>query len=285
MNENSKYFVFNKHATVQERYIANIALSHAKYSYEFMVNYEIDELILPRIFLTTFFQTMTLVPKNGDPGCRLEPKNLKTQFNLDYNIYKYAKGLQREHGLNNAYFYFINHQLVSNSDDLYSEIKKAITEKRKFVDYNNTATSTYYRFSIPSQTDLQYLNQMTSIQGHVECINKTYLSKLVNAKRLDAKYTRYFASLNFNNRQGKSIFDTQLAEGVDQHIAVRKKSFARFYQVQPSIAFSSHLSSKDRSSQYMFFAKCPILYEYSIYDLKIDLEYLYFLLSIADRFT
>ncbi len=283
MRENSNYFAEGNRLTVLERYAANVALSHAKCSYEFMVSYQVDELIIPRIFLTTFFQTIALLPRNADAGCRVDPSNIKTQFNLNYDIYKYAKGLQREHGTNNAYFYFTNHQLINNGDNLFAEINQAISAKKKSLDYNNSATNTYYRYLIKTESDTHYLSQMIAIRSHIDCINATYFKSLIRAQRLDARYTRYFASLNYNNHPGKSIFDTQLTEGVDQHTAVKKKPFSRFYEVPPSIGYLSHFTNKDQSSQYMFFAKCPILYEYEMHDLKIDLEYLYLLLSLIDR--
>jgi hypothetical protein len=165
----SDLMVYNSH----ERMISNECLQSFRYEYEFVTNYDFDEIIFPRLHDTDNFNYANL--DNVKENKLISREELKK-----YQIYDYAKKLQNKYGSNIAYFH---HDHVLFLCDFDSFINKVFNHKitanaiNKEIIYENYGK--LVKFSIQNEIHLNKLKKIAQVTNY---LNKTYFKNKYHSK-------------------------------------------------------------------------------------------------------
>jgi hypothetical protein len=157
------------------------------------------------------------------------------------------------YGSDKAYFSFENVNLLTN----YTKIKQKLLEYKNqtFISYNSTLTVTNY--SIITENDKNLVNAVRDMQDLINCLNETIKKNV----KLHPKWNNYFGSL-VNNREGKSIYNTDLTLSYNQHFAWSIKDGTKRQRVPLEYGYVSHFRDID----------LRIIADYSIQNYYFDVE-------------
>jgi hypothetical protein len=241
-----------------------------------MTNYDIDEIIFPRHFETKYSQE---IYKNKKTDCKNETysfNELQEVKSHEYNIYKLAKHLS-EQSPNTANFQFQHALFLAEYDMFYDVLAKALQNKADTVKYDGS-NKAKLRYSMSSEEDFEYGQSIIAAMDFSRCLNKTFFEK--RADVLHPLWTRS-VSTKFDNRAGKSIFNTEFTLSVNQHYPNSVKSGSQSSTLPMHYGFSSHFRNVDVFTEW---GRDNIM-KYSIHEIRVDVEYLYFLANVSSRFS
>lgn len=247
----SVYFNPKKDEVVNSHEIAcaNDCLTNFKYQYEFMTNYDFDEILFPRMLKTNDY---SLTRNQGD--CN----SLSTHF--DYNIYNYSSELVKKHGRDVCSFLFEHILFLDNFDETFLD-KVFSGEKR--VDYRYYKNGAKITFSI-SDSNHEKIEFLRKNQDLGRCLH----DRIKKTGKFDDLWNSVYA-VNFNNRLGKSLFVSNATEVYTQHRISRIIGNYRELRVPLEDGFSSHFRERIEG----FFANNKFHFHQFIF----DLEYYHFL--------
>lgn len=264
-------YVKNSH----ERVCSNDCYSNFKYVYEYVGNYDFDEFIFPRNFSKNYFLNLTL---NSKAKCRSVREVAQKQSQINYDLYSYIKKLQNVYGKNIAYFQFENVLLLNE----YPKIVKRILEIDQNLSWiissnttnftnllkyeiNNTAIS----YKIDLKKDLNFLKSFKNFGYYIKCLN----SSIRQNAYLNYKWNNLYGTV-VNNREGKSIFNTNFTESYNQHFADAVKPKTKRAKIPIDVGYVSHFRDEDHK----------VTSTYPVHYLTIDIEYYNFLYRFSHKY-
>ncbi|CAF0873801.1 unnamed protein product [Brachionus calyciflorus] len=215
------YSVFNLH----ERMCTNNCLLESKYDYEYLSNYDFDEFILPR-----YFTTNHVLQSNAN-----ECKN--TSLNLRYNIMDFIRKLNKKYGDNISYYLFEN-VLFLNKHDFLTKKFLNLTKDSTLIDYNFPPC--HLKFKYDFNRDSKWVDALRNIQHYVSCLNET----IIKSNNLNYKLNNLIGSL-VDNREGKSIFNTNYTESINQHFAWTITKDSKAIRVPIELGYVNHFRDTD----------------------------------------
>jgi len=242
----------------------NDCFTNFKYEYEFVTNYDFDELIFPRKHPTydVHAANRTCEEKSSSPTP------------IKYSIYDFAtrmfeihKDLKQPVGaIHLEHMLFVD--TVSN---------RFLNQLSKEFDNNETSRLVEFPYEtkrlnlkvLAKEFDPKYVYQSRLL---IKCLNKS-MGDEDNLR----KWNRVYA-LWISVRHGKSIYNTNLSEFVNQHYAEMLSPGAKWIRIPLDQGFSSHF--RDPVDNNFFLGQ-----NYSLRDhFRIDLEYYHFLADHASRY-
>ena len=227
----TKGFTLNAH----ERMNTNDCYLKFKHRYEFVSNLDFDEIIFPR-------------QQNVVTSFNFHNNSKETLFSpilKNYDIYNYAKE-----------FFTENISSIQFEHVLFIQEFKDIAN---LLDSSPSMTVSHELSNglFVNETEIEYLRFIKNVIDIID---------LSNTSSLKLPYGFYL-----NSRRGKSIHNTDLVEGINQHYAsVMKYSNTYIFIVPLSSGFTSHFRETALAE----------LYKKDYFKLKnflIDLEYYFFL--------
>jgi hypothetical protein len=250
----AKHFSMSKGYTsnAHERMNTNDCYMHYKYEYEYVTNYDFDEFIFPRKY------NMTSVPFRD-----------ATSLSKNYNIYDYAKRLFKKYGSTASSLLFDHVLFINIDNDFMNSLRKTMiaNQNQSIIKLTDQPSRNMY-FNVTGN-DLKYVKYLLDL--YQLYIN---LTKTSNLSRFDSLWNNIFATrVNTNNRNGKSIFNTQFTEGIHQHLTTVGVNGSKIARVSPNDGYSSH----HRGSISSFFKE---QYQ-SISYFYLDVEYYMFLSRLS----
>ncbi len=236
-----------------------------------MTNYDTDEFILPRHLDRDFHETIEF-DLNFD--CNDTWRNVTTQIEHkkpNFNLYNYVVKLIDKYGPNVAHFEFDHFLYVSQFEYLFEMIANNSIEINKNGDRSLVYmhTNTILRFKVPN-SKFKYFRHLKRLKTLIKCLNETYLfDDSSNQTKLHFKWSNSLM-MPFTSRPGKSIFNTNYTISINQHNGNLQTPKSRTVNVDSKLGFVSHMRDQDP----YFLNKVM----FSLSDLKVDVEYLYFLI-------
>ena len=255
--------MYNSH----ERICSNDCLMKFKHVYEFVSNYDFDEIIFPRQIETTNEDLMyNLKVTNCD--------NFNLNLNLtSYNIYDFVSRLAKQYHFKNVACFHFEHVVFFDNqmilvDKLLDIYNNANSYKQGFIRYK--IDYDYIDFSF-KKLDTTFLNKFKNFNNIINCLNDTYM-KTTN---FDYKWNNVYAC-KMNMRRGKSIFNTDFTRSYYQHHSYNIEQNTRCIDVSINDGFVSHF--RDNLDGFL------LNQTYSFSVLKFDYEYYLFLLEISKTY-
>ncbi|CAF1133746.1 unnamed protein product [Brachionus calyciflorus] len=217
-NNLSDYFVNNLH----ERMCTNNCLLESKYEYEYLTNYDFDEFVFPRNFMTNHVKQSDYDLENID-------------LTLNNNIMDYISKLNKKYGKNISYYAFENVLFLNEHAFLNKKIVN-LEKNETSIEYKFPPCNLVYKFD--SRNDSEWVNAVRKIQPYVSGLNET----IKKSEILNYKLNNLVGSL-VNNRDGKSIYNTNFTESLNQHFAwtTTKNSI----KVPIDFGYVSHFRDRD----------------------------------------
>jgi hypothetical protein len=183
-----------------------------------------------------------------------------------YNIYDFASKLFRKYGKNIGCLHFDHVAFFVEYNPFLNGILN-LNENSRSVKYENYGRYISYIINKENQNLLSKFQTLIPI---VKCLNETFMKK----SRFNYKFNNVYAS-KISIRDGKSIFDTNLVQAVNQHWADSLSPGSIRYNVPFTVAFVSHI--RDELENFVNHQSYPFEF------LRFDFEYYLFLLSIANQ--
>ena len=253
----SRWETFHTH----EMTATNDCFTNFKYTHQYVTNYDFDELIFPRKW---DFNASNLT-------CDLSISNP-----IKYNIYDYASrlfGIYRKDSKQPIGAVHFEHFLLVDhiSQEFLVDIMKPFNDNRTL---SRLVKLTYekknIRFSV-EKGDINE-NEISKSISLIKCLNKT-----MGREDSLRKWNRVYA-LWINVRHGKSIYDTDYTEFVNQHYAELLSENAKWISLPITDGFSSHF--RDPVDNNFFLGQT---YKFKKH-FHIELEYFYFLAYHASKY-
>lgn len=251
----SKVFMINHH----EKICTNDCLLNFKYEYEFATNYDFDEFIFPRKFPTndlSHFKTTS--------SCN----NTSAVSLTGYNIYDYALKLTQKYGNQIACFQFENVAFLTIPES-FSFINDFLNLPKRNIELKNSVTGDKLTLRV-SPKDFDKIYEILDFEDMIKCLNKT----IGQNEGIDSIWNMPFALL-INNRDGKSLYNTNLTITFNQHHASHIETGARKFRVPMRDGYISHFREHFKS-----FLENQA---YSFEHLYLDIEYYQFLANLSKK--
>jgi hypothetical protein len=248
----AKHFTMSKGYTsnAHERMNTNDCYMHYKYEYEYVTNYDFDEIIYPREFSTT--------------AVSIEKTKNCTSLSNTNSIYDYSKRLFNKYGSKASCLLFDHVLFIKINETFFESLKNAyISNPIKVTEKSNR--NIFFKVSEFDKDYVKYLLNLTQFSTK-KCHN-------INLTRFDPLWNNYFAA-RINNRDGKSIFNTQLTEGINQHFTSNSVQGAGVVRVPISDGYSSHYRESVKGFFYEQVQSISFFY--------IDIEYYMFLVNLSN---
>jgi hypothetical protein len=213
----SRGYTSNSH----ERINTNDCYTNFQYEYEYVTNYDFDEIIFPRSYDTRFS-----IGVSRFVNC-LNQTNKQLQYDKSVmnhkSIYDYADILFRKYGKSVTPSLFFAHVIFMPDFDTL-QLKKVFFSNR---------TCTLELVHDSNQTHFELFNAEFK---KAKCISKEPLSIAYNFKRLIS------GKLGHDDR-GKSIFNTDLTEAINQHYVTNKKKWFGVSRIKVplNLGYVSHM--------------------------------------------
>jgi hypothetical protein len=253
-------------------------LHNYKHAYQYMTNYDVDEFIFPRRFSKNHFNDLENI---RDLKCDIYPLNDGTKKAMYGNnmMHEYIQRLTGIYGNRVAYFHFQNYQVLNEHENLLDKISSNVFIQKTggtqvYLDYENTNRSTNLRFWFKncSKVDHAYLDSFKTLSDEAKCFQKLIFR---NTSELDSKWRNVLMSL-LNNRNGKSIFNTDYVLSLNPHTAHRIKPDSFRVDVPIDIGYASHFRDEDISTLESSNQKANIM-SFPLRHLVFDMEYFLFI--------
>jgi hypothetical protein len=261
-----------------ERVATNDCLVHSRFTHKYMTNLDVDEVIFPRYHSMKHHLEMN--KRELDSNCSVEYSLFRNSPEIkthDYDLNFMIERMTEEHGSNVAFFHFSHYLFLSDFEQFYDLLQKSIAHKKTCFMYNaHFSHDTNLNFEL-GEDYIEYGKSILRAKNLTECLYEIHLKRKANV--LDKKWTRALATM-FNNRAGKSIYNTQLTVSINQHLANAIMTESRRVNVPDVDAYVGHFRDTDVASH----APPTNILNFSIRDVTIDVEYLYFLVNISNKF-
>jgi hypothetical protein len=241
----SKDYTLNAH----ERINTNDCYMHYRNEYEYVTNFDFDELFFPREYETRFGM-------NGTDYCLS-----KKRYKKKYNIYDYAKRLFNSFEFKVASLSFDHVLFINVTDEFIDSVFEIKNKKHTLSLKNNEGGS--INFDIFSQ-DKDYLNYLLNSKNIFNCLK----SELMGNWSL---WNNVYAT-RMRNRDGKSIFNSEYTEAINQHFSSVLMPGTKKAYIPITDGYSSHY--REITKNFYFNQHIPIK------DFFIDLEYYLFLINL-----
>jgi hypothetical protein len=240
--------------------------------YQYLSNYDVDELIFPRLPETNHFNIAKIKEKNCVETHEKLTKRLKRPQST--MIDDFIETLVEKYGQNVSHFRFENFLVLEKYDIMLKKLKNNELEKvtinstiETLLKYDSLDTSLSFTFR--NKTDYEYLDSLKKLVIFTKCIKNELISS--NSGLLKSIWLRLLASPVYV-QPGKSIYNTDLIESLNQHATLRTKNGSTHVLVPHHVGYVSHFRSRD------FSTKANIG---SIQNLKLDVDYLFFLVRFS----
>jgi hypothetical protein len=165
----SDLMIYNSH----ERMTSNECLQSFRYEYEFITNYDFDEIIFPRLYNTDIFNYARLDNLN-------ENKLINSGELKKYQIYDYAKKLQNKYGSQVAFFHHDHVLFLCNFDNFINQVYNFTFNRN--ISNQEIIYANYGRLVKFSIKDELHLNQLKKIIKVVNYLNKTFFKSKYHSK-------------------------------------------------------------------------------------------------------
>ena len=225
-----KYFS-NFLSGYHDRICMNDCYINYKYKYELLTNYDIDEVIFPRLM------QMNETKKYESLHCN---KVLRA-YEETYNIYDYAIRLMKDNGrkkypclmFKNVVFLPRNAQLGNFLNQLESKISK---NKDALIPYYDSDNKVQVKFKVETK-DFSKASEALDFHKIMTCfIKRDYTDAVKIADELKRHIGVYFPS-----RWGKSIINTNLTETINHHSCDAPSNLK--HEADLNVGFASHFRS------------------------------------------
>jgi hypothetical protein len=245
-----------------EFFCTNACYASFRYSYEYVTNYDFDEVIFPRRLQTNDLRTF-----EANRNCTMSHGN-----STIYNMYEYISLLKASYDndvLPIAAFHFENVAFFSNVSEQFLEELFSEIDVKTLANSNGSSSiklklTKDWSLVMSKRQHSTYVNSLFNVMDLISCLNRTIVAK----GRLDLAWNRLFGIL-INSRYGKSVFNTRYTEFINQHFADSYQLGTRIFYVDLKDGFASHF----RESSENWFANQV----YSFSHLRVDLEFYYYL--------
>lgn len=250
----------------------------------YLTNYDIDEFIFPRLFNKNYQQDLLEQPRDN--------LNMYEKFNNDvqkayrrHNMLDYINYLNSIFGERVAQFHFENYLILNEYEHLYDKIFLNVLNRENgmlVLDYENHQRQTNLRFRIDenNRADMSYFESFKVLSQLVSTHKTKYINQTSEwLSKIGSKWQNPLASL-LDNRNGKSIFNTDYTISINPHKATRIRADSFRISVPIKYGFASHFRDEDISSRDEY---GPKVYTYPIRTLVLDIEYFYFLMSYSTQ--
>lgn len=248
-------FKMNDLIGLHEKINTNACYLKHKYAYEFMTNFDIDEIIFPRLFKTDI--------KNLD-----ELKNISNQFDLSkYNMYDYAKRLIKIHDESVAFFSFPHAFHFSEHGELLNKIKqvnRSMSANEIALKFDNHKF--VFNFTEQEIVLLDKYEQMA-----------LFANNLTQQHAISRKFYKKWHETIFAvcpTRAGKSLYITKNTFTINQHDADNVRAGTSNVNLKFEDGVAGHFRE--------FSNVCNPKINKSISDISFDFEYFLFTLKILD---
>jgi hypothetical protein len=243
--------------------------SQYRNEYEYVTNYDFDELILPRINGYKTDENLKII-LNTTEKCSTRLPDSK------YNIYDLANYLFNKYGKHNAYVKFRQVVFFNDFKSLLEKIQSnqttVINDEMLSLKYSYKGRSISYQIR---KNDDYYFKSFGRIEEYFTCLKKSYIDG--NDVILDNHLNNPYATHLFFGREGKSIFNTDLTESYDAHGAKNTTYPHTKHVLLPlDVGFVNHF----RSNMNKYFSHVKT---YPFDFIKIDVEYYQFLINCLNQ--
>jgi hypothetical protein len=268
------HFQMKHYPTFQHQQMICTQDCYAEYrnEYEYVTNYDFDELILPRMNGYNTEQNLKIIVNTTDQ-CSTNDTRLPS---MKYNIYDLATYLFSKYGKHNAYVKFRQVVFFNDFKTLLRKIK--LNETSEINDGTLSLRYSYKGRSISYQIkkdDDYYFKSFNRIEEYFTCLKKSHIDE--NDQILDNHFNNPYATHLFFGREGKSIFNTDLTESYDAHGA-KNTTYpnAKHVLIPLEIGYVNHF----RSNMNKYFSHVKT---YPFNFIKIDVEYYHFLINCLNQ--
>lgn len=246
--------------------------SQYRNEFEYVTNYDFDELILPRMNGYDKNRNLDIIV-NTTEKCSINDTRLPS---MNYNIYDFANYLFTKYGKHNAYIKFRQVVFFNDFKSLLKKIQSnditVINKEMSSLRYTYKGRSISYQIK---KDDQYYFNSFNRIEEYFSCLKKNHIDE--NDEILDNHFNNPYATHLFFGREGKSIFNTDLTESYDAHGAKNTTYPNSKYVLLPlEIGFVNHFRSN--MNKYFSYVKT---YPFSF--IKIDVDYYQFLINCLNQ--
>lgn len=256
-------------SNAHERINTNDCFLNYKYQYEYVTNYDFDEIIFPRKF--DVYETSSV--ENAFKNCNQSIIEKSSAINKTYNIYEYANRLFNYYGKNRlTSITFQNSIFIKSNINIELFFNQLFNNKEKFFIFLakkfelKISQNSSINFLMKNYHDYEYSKDVYKLYNYAKCL------KVNSIKNFEKNFNLFISIvMNSNGREGKSIFNTDNTESINQHYASNKKFLTYRYILPVNRGFTSHF--REKYDSFFNHQSIPINY------LLIDIEYYLFLLS------
>lgn len=257
------FFDDSKFETVNsmEKVCDNDCFLTYKYTHEFVTDYDFDEIIFPRKFTTDDLSSFDAGTSRGTFNCTTARSNFDTN---DYNLYTYVQRLKEEYGQNVGCFRFEHVLFIDNFDRGWIDNVLENYGPQWTFEYRYQNNSIFFS---KDNGHLAYMRKAQRLSMIVKCLNES----MSDRGRLDVLWNNLYAYM-VNTRDGKSIYDTNLVELINQHEVELLTNDAVKVHVDLEFGFSGHF--REFIKDFFTFKTFPLTY------FRFDIEYYYFITNL-----
>lgn len=240
-----------------ERINTNDCYLNFKYKYEMFTNYDIDEIIFPRMHYLSNLNNFETISCNN------------TCLTSNYNIYEYGKNLFELLGRETAACLMFVNIAFANFDQYLDSLMSNISNFTFIFNETNYPVSFQYKDEVDkgirilalNENDLKNLKFTAFLYNKSKCLKKGPLFD----------FNRIFAFVS-DGRFGKSILNTSRVETVNQHSSDEMSSGTGKQQVPIEYGYASHFRD--------YYKGFYMNYDYPVRYIFIDIEYYLLYLNI-----
>lgn len=246
-----------------ELFTTNDCFISYKYSYEFVSNYDFDELIFPHKYE---FNNLSAFESHSSGMCSNKSSPL-----IKYNLYDYLVNLNKTLSVNLkepiSAFSFQHVLFLKNfTNDLYSLLSVNVSNKT----LNYTFGSFERTFPVYYTNSEAHIKTLAKFKHLVLCLNKT----LSNNAYLSPNWNRPFGFIF--SHPGKTIFNTKYTISINQHYSFVSEPNTIFYMIPHNLGYYSHYRENTNYLIHYYFDEQSI----SMNDVILDLETYFHFVSL-----
>lgn len=263
---------YNKHFTMSRGYTTNAherlntndCFMHYKYEYEYVTTNDFDEIIFPRDYnLGIVEQFKQLDCNNKSPVF-----NNQSLFTIpqNYSIYNYAKKMFLKYGTSSSCLLFDHFIFTPLDSNFFENVAKFVISEESSRLLTLTEGTGKKSFLQATSSDTEYMKYMLKMYNIFKCLKTSYMNNTVFELYWNNAFT-----IRDNRREGKSIYNTDTTEGINQHFASNTLFGSKVVRIPNHEGISSHF----REDVGQFFSE----QKQSIRNIRLDIEYYYFLIN------
>lgn len=215
----------------RESIATNDCYASFKYTHKLVTNYDFDEFILPRKLtptrnlarivgkLDTCTLNSTAFNQEVESNDHTEVPDLaNTNLDGNYSLYDHVMELMKRHTKDKvkkiAWLHF-EHMLFYDhvADNFFTQLRDAVNSTKNELDIRLNYSNMINTLTYDQKRDSSLARALINLNETIECFNSSLLAK---NEKLDQKFNRVYGVWS-NARRGKSVFNTDYVEFVNQH--------------------------------------------------------------------